>query len=82
MIVVLMVLAKAIVVSLILVKRMKVVIVLLAALVRVLVRTPIICGELNIYTNHSNNNSCCSTTAIAGIIMVVRIGLVLIPRFM
>ena len=62
MIVVLTVLVKAIVLNLILVNRMKVVIVLLAALVLVLVRTTIICNELNIDTNHNNNNSCYSTT--------------------
>ena len=67
MIVVLIVLAKAIVLNLILVKRIKVVIVLLAALVLVLVRTTIICTELNIDASHNNNNSCCSTTAIATI---------------
>ena len=53
MIVVLIVLAKAIVLNRILVNKMTVVIVLLAALVLVLVRTTIICTELNIDTNHS-----------------------------
>ena len=42
-------------------------IVLLAALVLVLVRTTIICHELNIDTNHNNKNSYCSTTTIATI---------------
>ena len=67
MIVVLIVLVKSIVLALILVKRMKVVIVLLAALVPVRVRSTILCSELNIDTNHSNNNSCCSTTTTATI---------------
>ena len=67
MIVVLIVLVKAIVLNLILVKRMKVVIVLLAALALVLVRTTIICNELNIDTNHSNHNTCCGTTTTATI---------------
>ena len=67
MIVVLIVLVKAIELNLILAKRMKVVIVLLGALVLVLVRTTIICTELNIDINHDNNNSCCSTTMIATI---------------
>ena len=69
---------------------MKVVLVLLAALVLVLVRTTIICNELNIDIHHSNNNSCCSTTTTAtinttiskyGNEMVVIIGLVFILRF-
>ena len=42
-------------------------VVLLAALVLVLVRTTIICNELNIDTNHNNDNSCCSAATIATI---------------
>ena len=58
----------AIVFNLISVKRVKVVIVSLAALVLVLVRTTITCGnKLNIDTNHNNSNSCGSTTPIATI---------------
>ena len=59
MIVVLIVLVKAIVLNLILVKIMKVVIVLLAALVLELVRTTIICTELDFDTNHNNNSNIC-----------------------
>ena len=67
MIVVLIVPVKALVLNLVLAKIMKVIIVLLAALVLVLVRTTIICNGLNIDTTHNNNNSCCSTTTIATI---------------
>ena len=69
MIVVLVVLVKAIVLEAIVLYRVRVknVIVLLAALVLVPVRTTIICTELNIDTNHNNNNRCCSTATIATI---------------
>ena len=59
MTVVLMVLVKVTVLNQRLVKRMKVVIVVLAALTLVLVRTTIICSnKLNIDTNHNSSNGC------------------------
>ena len=68
MIVVAKVLVKALVLNPILVKRMKMAIVLLAAVVPVLVRTTIIAGsKLNDDTNHNNSNSCSSRTTIATI---------------
>ena len=67
MIVVLIVLVKAIVLNLITVKRMKAVLKMLAALLLARVRTTIICNELNIDTNHNNDNSCCSAATIATI---------------
>ena len=69
---------------------MKVVIVLLAALVLVLVRTSIICNELKIDTNHSNKIVVVvllrlllltQTLATMEIVMVVIIGFVFILRF-
>ena len=68
MIGILIVLAAVIVLNLILVNRMKVLIVVLAALVQVVARTTIICSnKLSIDTNHSNSNGCSNTTTTANI---------------
>ena len=56
MIVIPIVLVRVIVLNLILVKRLKVVIILLAALVPVLIRTTICGSKLNTDTNHNNSN--------------------------
>ena len=61
MIVVLKVLVSVIVLHLVLVKRMKVAIVVLAALILRLVRTTTVCSKkLNTDTNHNKSDSCSS----------------------
>ena len=62
MVVILIVLVAVLALNLILVRGMKVVIVVLAALILVAMRTTIVCS---IDTNHDNSNRCSSTTTIA-----------------